>query len=224
MTENNYKSLFILHVYFYCLWDNEPTYDIDKEEFKYKPKVSPGFDILELETGFYQTLADAEKRIRQLAKYKREKVYCSLVEEKPMDYPLGSYDRLSCRRYWSNGKLWQTSNVSNIYHKGLKRSPLGDIVFHGRDPKTILFEEGDIVEFVQGDFVKLAIVQKLPATVAQVDCYREQRQNGVVPLRCLILSRKTARLTMFLLMLPWSMFSRLRCPFPQKLLRSCANS
>ena len=173
----NYKSLFILHVYFYCIWDPKPKYDIDKEELECVLSRNPGFHIEKMETGFYQSLAGAEKRIRQLAKNKSHKVYCSFVEEKPLDYSLYPEARLSRRCYLGNGKLWQISEVSNICNRGKKIDPLGDVVFHGRNPKTILFEEGDIVEVVQEDFVQLAIVWKMPATVEQVEKYRLQRQQ-----------------------------------------------
>ena len=188
MTEINYKSLFVLHAYFYCFWEPKPDYNIDKEELAQGLPVFPGFYVDEMETGFYQSLAEAEKRIRQLAKNKKYKVHSFVVEEKPMDFPLGCNARLSCRRYLGNGKMWQTSEVSNVYYKGQKRNPLGDIVFHGCDPKTILFEEGDFVECAWENFVELAIVQKQPATVEQVNTYHEQRRMQKkygMPIQCL---------------------------------------
>ena len=46
---------------------------------------------------------------------------------------------------------------------------LGDSGFYGRDPKTIPFKEGDIVEVVENDFVHLAIIWSLPATIEDVE-------------------------------------------------------
>ena len=172
----NYKSLFILRVFFYCFWEPKPGYDIDKESFSYRLSACPGFYIENLETGYYQSLALAEKRIRQLAKNKQSNVYCFLVEEKPLDFPLGSYARLSVWRYLGNGKLWLTSDVSSIYYKGRKRNPLGNVVFRGRDPKTILFEEGDFVEVVRENGVDLAIVWKTPATAEQMETFYERER------------------------------------------------
>ena len=188
MPEKNYQSLFVLHVYFYCFWDPNPDYNIDKDDFNYSLSVRPGFRIEEMEMGFYQSLAGAEKRIHQLAKNRRGKIYCFLVDEKPMDFPLKFNAKLSQRRYWGNGKLWQTCNISSVCHKGPKRSVLGEVVFRGLESKAILFEEGDIVEHVREDFVELAIVRKLPATVEQVEAWREkqrQRQRYDVPVQCL---------------------------------------
>ncbi len=176
MAEMNYKSLFILRVFFYCFWEPKPCYDIGKEDFYYNSSASPGFIIENLETGYYQSLALAEKRIRQLAKNKQSKVYCFLVEEIPLDFPLGYHARLSVRRYLGNGKLWLSSDVSNIYYKGRKRSPLGNVVFRGRDPKTILFEEGDFVEVVRESGVELAVVWKTPATAEQMNKFYERER------------------------------------------------
>lgn len=188
MTENNYKSLFILHAYFYCFWEPKPDYNIDKDVLEQGWSVCPGYHIEEMETGFYQSLNDAEKRIRQIAKNKTYKVHSFLVEEKPRDYPMVVDARLSCRRYLGNGKIWQVSEVSNVYYKGQKRNPLGDVVFHGRNPKSILFEEGDFVERVRRNSVDLAIVWKVPATVEQLNTYHEQRRQQkkyTTPIQCL---------------------------------------
>ena len=160
--------MFILRVFFYCFWDPKPDYNIDKDAFDYCPTAHPGFNIEEFETGYYQSLALAEKRIRQIAKSKKGRVYSFVVEEKPMNYPLDLFVMLSQRRYLGNGKLWLSNDVSNIYYKGNKRSPLGNVVPRGLDPKTILFEEGDFVEIACENGVELGIVWKTPLIVDQM--------------------------------------------------------
>ena len=45
---------------------------------------------------------------------------------------------------------------------------LGDTGFYGRDPETIRFKEGDIVEIANDEFVELAIVWQTPATKEQM--------------------------------------------------------
>ena len=186
MEVNNYKSLFILHAY--SSYDENMEYCIELDGLKEGMFARPGFELYEWERGYYQNLRDAEKRIRQLAKNKQGNIHSFLIEERPMDFPLIASARLSSRRYLKNGVLWQVSEVSSVRFKGQKRCRLGDTCFHGRDPKTILFEEGDIVELVFGDFVELAIVRKMPATVEQIEkfCERKRlRKWDERPVQCL---------------------------------------
>ena len=58
--------------------------------------------------------------------------------------------------------------------------------FNGRDPKTIRFKEGDIVEIPRDDYVKLAIVWKTPSTTEQVENYRIQLRNHNVQAKKLL--------------------------------------
>lgn len=111
MGTKKYKSLFILHVYKFepC---KKPAYRIDKEDVKQKGYAEPGFGIYELETGIFETLAQAEKQIRKLAN--GNDIYGFLIEEKPVGGTFYTGDALSRRRYLRDGKLWQKCEVSGI--------------------------------------------------------------------------------------------------------------
>ncbi|MBR5412167.1 MAG: hypothetical protein IK114_03865 [Fibrobacter sp.] len=162
MGTKNYKSVFILRVYKFDQCE-KPAYRIDKEEIERNGYAKPGFGIFESENGIYLTLAEAEKNIKKLAKDKD--VYSFLVEEKPLGGIFYTCDALSRRRYLKNGKLWQKCEVSGIRYFNGKNVDLGDTGFYGRDPKTIPFKEGDIVEVASRDFVQLAIVWNLPPSI-----------------------------------------------------------
>lgn len=83
MGTKNYKSVFILHVYIFSSCD-KPAYRIDKEDIERNGYAEPGFGIFESENGIYQTLAEAEKTIKKIAKGKNNNIYSFLIEEKPL--------------------------------------------------------------------------------------------------------------------------------------------
>jgi len=164
MGTKNYKSVFILHVYIFSSCD-KPAYRIDKEDIERNGYAEPGFGIFESENGIYQTLAEAEKTIKKIAKGKNNNIYSFLIEEKPLGGTFYTHDTLSRRRYLKNGKLWQKCEVSGIRYFSGKDVDLGETGFYGRDLKTISFKEGDIVEIACSDFVQLVIIWRLPPSV-----------------------------------------------------------
>ncbi len=162
----NYKSIFVLHIYEMHPFEKK-TYRIHEEDIKRYAYAKPGFRIFESKTAYCQSLAEAEKHIHE--KIKIKDIYGFVVEEKPLDYTIQPFDRISIRRYLKDGSLWQKSEVSNIRKKIGDDCDLGDFGFYGRDPKTIPFKEGDIVEVVENDFVHLAIIWSLPATIEDLE-------------------------------------------------------
>ncbi len=158
----NYKSAFILRVFKFSSCE-KPAYRMDKEEIERNGYAKPGFGIFESENGIYLTLAEAEKHIKKLAKDKD--IYSFLVEEKPLGGTFYTGDTLSRRRYLKDGSLWQKCEVSGIRYFNGKDVDLGNTGFYGRDPKTIPFKEGDVVEVANRDFVQLAIIWNLPPSI-----------------------------------------------------------
>lgn len=167
MGTKNYKSIFFLRIY-KCDPFEKAAYRIDKDEIERSGCAEPGFKIYESENGIYLTLAEAEKKIKKLAKDKDDDIHSFLVEEKPLGVTFFTGDTLSKRRYLKDGSLWQKCEVSGIrYHDG-KCCDLGDTCFYGRDLKTIPFKEGDIVEIASRNFVRLAIIWSLPTSIERM--------------------------------------------------------
>lgn len=164
MGTKNYKSVFILRVFMHGSY-GKPAYYVDKDEIDQLGHAEPGFKIYESENGIYLTLAEAEKKVKKLAKDKNNDVYSFLIEEKPLGGTFYTRDALSRRRYLKNGKLWQKCEVSGIRYFNGKDCDLGETGFYGRDLKTIPFKEGDIVEVAFHDFVQLAIIWNLPSSI-----------------------------------------------------------
>ncbi len=163
-SKTKFKSVFILQVYVYRYYDEKIAYRIDKEEMKREGYARPGIDIMSTEVGYFQTLHAAEARVKKIAAEKREGLYSFEILEKPQECMIYARDYLTIRRYLKDGSLWQMSNVSTIRQYDGKNYELGDTCFYGRDLRTILLKEGDIVEIVRKDFVELGIVWDLPAT------------------------------------------------------------
>ena len=162
MGTKNYKSAFILRVFKFSSCE-KPAYRIDKENIERNGYAEPGFGIFESETGIFESLAHAEKQIRKLANDKD--THSFLVEEKPVGGTFYTGDTLSRRRYLKDGSLWQKCEVSGIRYFNGKDVDLGNTGFYGRDPKTIPFKEGDVVEVANRDFVQLAIIWNLPPSI-----------------------------------------------------------
>lgn len=71
MGTKNYKSVFILRVFMHGLY-GKPAYCVDKDEIDQLGHAEPGFKIYKSENGIYLTLAEAEKKIKKLAKDKKK--------------------------------------------------------------------------------------------------------------------------------------------------------
>ena len=134
MGVKKYKSVFILRVYEIYSFEKMPVYRIEKNG-----NTMPGFDIFESETGIFESLAQAEKRIKKQAKVKHNDLYGFLVEEKPLGGIFLAGESLSRRRYLKDGTLWQSCDVSGVRYFEGKCCDLGNTAFHGRDLKTIPF-------------------------------------------------------------------------------------
>lgn len=167
MGTKNYKSIFLLRIY-KCDPFEKAAYRIDKDEIERSGCAEPGFKIYESENGIYPTLAEAEKKIKKLAKDKDDDIHSFLVEEKPLGVTFFTGDTLSKRRYLKDGSLWQKCEVSGIRYYDGKCCDLGDTCFYGRDLRTIPFKEGDIVEIASRDSVRLAIIWSLPTSIERM--------------------------------------------------------
>lgn len=153
-SENN-TNLFVLRVFRYMISKKE-SFSIDKDELAFYPSVCPCFHLMEGEVGYYQSLADAEKSIRKIVKNKSNDAYGFLVTELPLGSLMHSTDYVSCWRYLEDGSLWLKSEGPSNLPRQLRvcnKEP-----YKGRDPKTIRFKQGDIVEIPRNDYAQLAIV------------------------------------------------------------------
>lgn len=168
LQKNNYKSIFVLHIYAYSSPNDELAYCIDQDEIEIHGCTCPGFRIFESRTVYCTTLAEAEKFIKKCTKTKGKDIYGFVVEEKPLDCAHSPSDRLSVRRYLKNGKLWQKCEISSVREFFGADRDIGETNFYGRDLKTIPFKMGDIVEVAGENFVELAIVWSLPPSVGQM--------------------------------------------------------
>jgi hypothetical protein len=167
MGKKKYKSIFILYVYQHDPFDT-PKYRISKEKIKWKGDAKPGFNICESDMGIFESLEQAEKAIKRIAKNDNQFLYSFLVEEMPVGGTFYTGQALSRRRYLKDGKLWQKSAASEIRHFNGDIVELGDTGFYGRDLENIPFKEGDVVEVADRDFVHLAIIWKLPPSIERM--------------------------------------------------------
>ena len=173
---NNVKSFYILKLYEY-LGLEEPGYRTDDNARLAEYRGDIGFGITLTDIGYFETLDEAEKRIRQIAREGRQRIYGFVVKEKPLGHVISGVDDLSVRRYLKDGTLWQVCDTSGVTYCDGKRVDLGETRFYGRDPSTIHFKEGDIVEIAGNDFVELGIVWRLPATKEQMkDVWEQYRE------------------------------------------------
>jgi hypothetical protein len=164
---NGVKSFYILKIYEY-LGLEEPGYRTDDDARLAEYRGDIGFGITFTDVGYFEALDEAEKCIKRIAGGNSQRIYGFVVKEKPLGHVISGVDDLSVRRYLKDGSLWQVCNTSGVAYCEGKRMDLGDTCFYGRDPSTICFKEGDIVEIAGNDFVELGIVWRLPATKEQM--------------------------------------------------------
>lgn len=173
----NYKSIFVLHIYAIQTNEDGLAYRIDQEELKTYGSAPYGFPIFEALTAYYETLAEAETYMKKHSETYGDDLYGFVIEEKPLNYANDPTDNISVRRYLKNGDLWQKSEISSITEHFDAEQSIGETRFYGRDPKTIAFNVGDIVEIVDKYSAYLAIIKKLPPTIDQVKEKCEQDKN-----------------------------------------------
>lgn len=108
--------------------------------------------------GHYSSLGNALDAIHRNNKetYEPDDIYAYLIKEVAVDGEVGESDCLSIRSYDAKGTLvdecLQNYNLANQYE--------------GRNPDTIRFRVGDIVEVLEGHRLYSAIVAALPPTPA----------------------------------------------------------
>ena len=174
-----FKSIYELQLY-EIISPSKTKYRLNDDERREYYNGMPGFSILGTDIGYFETLAKAEKRIRQIAAENRRGLYGFVVREKALGYVVSGMNNVSVRRYLKDGTLWQACTTSGIIFCDRKNMELGDSGFYGRDPKTIRFKEGDIVEIAYEEFVELAIVWQTPATKEQMKpVWNAIRKEGV---------------------------------------------
>ena len=136
----------------------------DSEEHWYR---DAGIMIL----GHYSSLKKAEEAIlkNNAETYDATDIFAYMVKEIAVDGDVGDVRWLSVRSYDTNGNLidqcLQNYNLVNL--------------FKGRQPETIRFHVGDIVEVLEGHYLFAAIIEALPPTPedhfpvldAEDDCY-----------------------------------------------------
>ena len=131
------KSIFVLHVYEAFGARKKLAYGISGGLIKMGGTDTPGFLVFEIGTAYYQTLAEAEKKIQKIAKLDNTDLYGFFVEEKPLDRMVSPSGFISARRYLKDGKYCPPPR----------------------------FKKGDIVEFMMEDSVNLGIVWESPASL-----------------------------------------------------------
>lgn len=174
--EKKIKNIFVLHILeAYFVYGERSGYHFQRDVTGFSRNENLGFQIYTSQIGYYESLHEAELRIKKIANEKDENLYGFVVEEKPIGFLINGFcfnreygQNLSFRRYLKNGKIWQKSDLSTISCYDEKDDNLGDTAFRGCDSKTIPFKEGDIVEIARKDFVLLAIIVRLPPTKAKM--------------------------------------------------------
>lgn len=163
----NFKTIYKLQVY-EIVGLSTPKYRLDEDGRPKDYRNKPGFCIFGTDAGYFETLAEAEKHIKRIAAQGDWDLYGFVVSERPLGHIISGMRDISTRRYLKDGTLWQVSSTSGVCRCDGKNMELGDTGFYGRDPETIRFKEGDIVEIVNDEFVELAIVWQTPATKEQM--------------------------------------------------------
>jgi hypothetical protein len=163
----NFKTIYKLQVY-EIVGLSTPKYRLDEDGRPKDYRNKPGFCIFGTDAGYFETLAEAEKHIKRIAAQGDWDLYGFVVSERPLGHIISGMRDISTRRYLKDGTLWQVSSTSGVCRCDGKNMELGDTGFYGRDPETIRFKEGDIVEIANDEFVELAIVWQTPATKEQM--------------------------------------------------------
>lgn len=163
----NFKTIYKLQVY-EIVGLSTPKYRLDEDGRPKDYRNKPGFCIFGTDAGYFETLAEAEKHIKRIAAQGDWDLYGFVVSERPLGHIISGMRDVSTRRYLKDGTLWQVSSTSGVCRCDGKNMELGDTGFYGRDPETIRFKEGDIVEIANDEFVELAIVWQTPATKEQM--------------------------------------------------------
>ena len=162
-----FKTIFELQTYVIVSL-SKPGYRLDEDGRPEDYRNKPGFNIGITDRGYFETLAEAEAHIKQITAHGDRDLYGFVVSEQPLGHLISGKGDISTRRYLKDGTLWQVSTTSSIQECDGKNMELGDSGFYGRDPETIRFKEGDIVEIAGDEFVELAIVWLTPPTKEQM--------------------------------------------------------
>lgn len=129
----------------------------------------PFFHLYKQTLGFFDFQEDAELAVLEYARSHRQALYCFYINEFPKDCSLDvtepSDEAFSRRLFGADGRLLEKSVCSNLSRD--IRSDYG--IFRGREPDTVRFRPGDIVEFRDGWEVRLGIVTASVPSIAR--CY-----------------------------------------------------
>lgn len=129
----------------------------------------PCYSVQCLVESYALSLADAEQAIKRIIHESEEPVaelYCIYVDE----LPLGDNTHMNCVSrclYDCEANLIEQSMCSDTYINE-EHTPYRH--FRGRNPETIRFKVGDIVEVFSGDQVSLAVVVDVPPSIER--CYQ----------------------------------------------------
>ena len=125
------KSIFILEVYEFAPCER-PAYQLHKE--RYCQCAGPCFLTWKRGVGYFETLRDAEKCIKEMAEEMLVEIYGFVVKEMPQNHLVNIFD-CKVRRYLKDGSPWRAVS--------------------GKNP---VFKEGDFVEIPYDEHSELGIV------------------------------------------------------------------
>lgn len=144
-----------------------------------KRQLYPKYTTDDYASGFATTLAEAEAIVhKDVAWWKAQEyrigVFCYIIAEKPMGMMTYDGETLSERIYDADGRLINRSFCSSSfcyytdYDNNSPRAARPDEIFRGRPEEFVTFRKGDIVEVLNGNEVRLAIVVGTPLTTRWV--------------------------------------------------------
>lgn len=150
-------------------------YDV-KELAGRKRSHYPKFDVRHFCVGYGKSLTEAEKIMKEAIAYAGKydtEIYCFHIKE----FPIGEYISFNWEGYGVSWRLYDSTGrfLDKTYCSDLERdhnTTFGR--YRGRPEESFRFKEGDIVEVLDGDEVRLAIATSAPLTV---EWYWELRER-----------------------------------------------
>jgi hypothetical protein len=144
------------------------TYGIYDEE---NPPKYPEFEVSKSRIGLFSSLAKAEKAMKEhKEKNKNEQIFGFLIDEYELDTSFYWWVK-SQRNYLPDGSLLDECLISAV--------PIGEgdlEEFLGRPTEKVHYQNGDLVEELCGDTVRLAIVSNPPSSPEEVSKRRIRKK------------------------------------------------
>lgn len=141
------------------------------------PGAYPFFHLYPQTLGFFDFLETAESALLEVIPTLNYIPYCFYINEFPKDCCFDvtdlSDEAFTRRLYGADGRLLEKSVCCSVLHDSWKDYG----VFRGREPETIRFRVGDIVEFRDGCEVRLGVVTASVPTIKQ--CYETYQSNSI---------------------------------------------